>query len=201
MKKKYFISVNIAFLLLCNNVFSQQLDTICGKLELSNNPCVSIPCTPGVVLNVVQNETYYVLVHNNSWIDELPFIWNSKSYNEGDSIKIIGFVYQKTDSLENSFFELEISNVISSILSKKNNFVNIYPNPVVNELYIESSDQLIKDIFIYSINGILLFRSNNINQFTYIIPYNFSFQQTLCHVYFNKDHKIIRKIIKSNCHE
>jgi len=102
---------------------------------------------PGVVLNVVQNETYYVLVHNNSWIDELPFIWNSKSYNEGDSIKIIGFVYQKTDSLENSFFELEISNVISSILSKKNNFVNIYPNPVVNELYIESSDQLIKDIF------------------------------------------------------
>ena len=65
---------------------------------------------PGVVLNVVQNETYYVLVHNNSWIDELPFIWNSKSYNEGDSIKIIGFVYQKTDSLENSFFELEISN-------------------------------------------------------------------------------------------
>jgi hypothetical protein len=147
MKKKYFISVNIAFLLLCNNVFSQQLDTICGKLELSNNPCVSIPCTPGVVLNVVQNETYYVLVHNNSWIDELPFIWNSKSYNEGDSIKIIGFVYQKTDSLENSFFELEISNVLSSILSTKNNFVNIYPNPVVNELYIESSDQLIKDIF------------------------------------------------------
>lgn len=106
-------------------------------------------------------------------------------YFENDNYTNVGEFYKNqisTPSISNASLSSE-SNLNEAILSSKSNkpldFV-IYPNPVKNELYIQTNSK-IKHVEIYNLNGQLFYKSNegdqtintaDLSQGTYILKIN-----------------------------
>jgi hypothetical protein len=111
-------------------------------------------------------------------------------YFENDNYTAVGEIYKNqisTPSIPNASLSSE-SNLNEAILTAEAvnqfNFV-VYPNPVKNQLYIQSNSK-IKSIEIYNLNGQLLLKSSKgdqnintkgLNRGTYILKINDTFSK------------------------
>lgn len=89
------------------------MSTIKGKYVLSSNPCMSLPCLPGMVYAVLTDEGYYYLTEGGSWlwVDEEQKVWNGYSPKNGDHVIVVGDISSKRDIKGNTFYEIEVTSL------------------------------------------------------------------------------------------
>jgi len=80
---------------------------ISGNYVLEPNPCLTIPCLPGVIPAIKTGKTIYFLVVEGHYADE-PFIWQGKQPQVGETIQLKGKVSTKTDINKEKFYILEL---------------------------------------------------------------------------------------------
>ena len=83
--------------------------TIVGKYSLVGNPCTTDPCLPGIVSAVIANDKCYYLTVNGRWFwsgDTLS--WEGYTPSEGDYVIVEGYLSEKIDIFNKSFYEIEV---------------------------------------------------------------------------------------------
>ena len=113
---------------------------IIGEYSIKGNPCLTVPCIPGVVSAVEATDTVFVLESGGSLFWNGEFSWNGYVPNYGDSVIVTGIITDRTDVFGKQYFTLEVLNFanypltsVSNSFSKNGNMRNHlkqnYPNP------------------------------------------------------------------------
>ena len=139
--------------------------TVKGVFTTEMNPSANnIKLEPTLRVLKTSTETF-ILTQNGFWLGDDDFDFGGTPVNINDSVIITGLKREKSDSLNNHFFELDIQNLVvirpSSIYTKglSKTALNIYPNPaseIVNlEFYQEQAGQI--EIEITDVSGNTVF--------------------------------------------
>ena len=85
-------------------------DTIrlAGKYVLTGNPCLTVPCPPGIVSAVRSAGTNYFLTHREGMYWEGNFSWYEYTPLSGDSVLLIGIPTRRIDVNGNIFQTIEV---------------------------------------------------------------------------------------------
>jgi hypothetical protein len=111
---------------------------IIGKYSIIGNPCLTVPCLPGIVSAVETIESDFVLESNGAWFWNDDFSWNGYSPKYGDSVIVTGIITDRMDIYGQQYFTIEVLNFtdysLTSVSNIKNeNLENLlkqnYPNP------------------------------------------------------------------------
>lgn len=113
---------------------------ILGTYTNVGNPCLTIPCLPGIVSAISKNDTQFVLTSNEVCYWNGNLTWGNYSPQLGDSIQVRGIVTKRMDAYARDYFTCEITdltkysatNLRDSWNSKlpTNDFLSTnYPNP------------------------------------------------------------------------
>ncbi len=138
---------------------------IIGKYSIIGNPCLTVPCIPGVVSALETSEKVLVL-ESNGWFWNGEFSWNGYVPNFGDSVIVTGIITNRTDINMKKYYTIEILDFVHYSLtsvSKKNNIIQNflkqnYPNPfnpITKISYVLSENGNVK-IIIYDSLGRLI---------------------------------------------
>ena len=110
-----------------------------GKYSIIGNPCLSVPCIPGVVSALETTDTYFILASEGSWFWNGNFSWNGYTPNYGDSVIVNGIITNRWDIYGQKYFTLEIIDFtnysITSVTNSHDEIPQIYslsqnhPNP------------------------------------------------------------------------
>ncbi len=102
------------------------------------NPCLTIPCIPGIVSAVNTNDTNYILTKNDNWFSG-DFSWNGYIPLPDDSVLVKGISTNRTDIFGKKYFTLEVLEFTKHIptaiynhaenISAKDIQICNYPNP------------------------------------------------------------------------
>jgi hypothetical protein len=119
MKKIVFIMLLLPLL-----VLGQRTDTCTGKIISLPNPCLTIPCLPGMVAGVEIGNEKYVLLIDSYWVWGSGFIRDGIEYNDEDEVYLTGNISStKIDSMNNEYIEFEVLSIrkcnMTSISSDK----------------------------------------------------------------------------------
>lgn len=144
----------------------QENDTIIGKVISMDNPCTTEPCLPGGVIALQTDSISYILTVNHLWnIDSFEF--EGRYINIGDSIQVIGVIYEKVDLKDDVYYEIDIENVfffdITAVINEKLYVIEIFPNPSEGIVKIKNTDEQISSICIVDLNGKKIIDVNNIS--------------------------------------
>jgi hypothetical protein len=164
---------------------------IIGKYSIIGNPCLTVPCLPGIVSAVETIESDFVLERNGAWFWNDDFSWNGYFPKYGDSVIVTGIITDRMDIYGKQYFTIEILNFeyysLTSVANyniKNENLENLlkqnYPNPfnpnTIIEFSMTESDNI--KIEIYDILGRLISELFN----SYLIAGNYSIDFNASHL-------------------
>jgi hypothetical protein len=112
--------------------------TVSGTYTIVGNPCLTVPCIPGVVSAIAVADTALILTVKDLFCWN-GFTWDDFSPLPGDSIRVTGLRTRRTDVFGENYFTLEVISaelVMPNRLSGKEERVlhpapleQNYPNP------------------------------------------------------------------------
>jgi hypothetical protein len=84
----------------------ENLTTIAGEYRSVWNPCTELLCPSLTVYAVLAEGVYYYLTVEGSWMLDRP--WDGYMPEDGDYVKVTGYVSKKRDIEGSPFFEMEV---------------------------------------------------------------------------------------------
>ena len=85
------------------------LTTIRGTYQCVPNPCTTDPCLPGLIWAVNDNDRIYYLVGRCGWEWGCEnTVWNGYRPKEGDTVVVVGQVYEEQDLRDRTFYNIEV---------------------------------------------------------------------------------------------
>jgi len=129
------------------NVENDTLDFI-GEFGCVKNPCLTIPCLPGLVSAVKTKENTYILEKHGQWDWDYSFVWHNYKPEMGDSVLVKGICTSRKDLTGDSYFTVEVldlkkyvptslKNSPSPLVQRNFKLLRNYPNPFNNSTIIQ----------------------------------------------------------------
>ncbi len=130
------------------------------------NPCLTIPCLPGIVSAISVNDTNYILTIQDNFFWNGEFSWNDYIPLPGDSVLAKGILTNRTDLLKCQYYTLEVldfqrmtstglKDPVSGQIGTKDILFQNYPNPFnprTKVKYLLNKPGMVS-IFIYDVMG------------------------------------------------
>jgi len=89
-----------------------ETNVITGVYTMIPNPATTDPVVPGMVVAVTASNIDYILTINGGWFwDHSEFSWEGWTPELNEQISVTGVVSEHQDLQQNTYFEIEISNV------------------------------------------------------------------------------------------
>lgn len=142
--------------------------TIEGVIVPSGNPGTTYPVLPGMVWQLLADETYYVLTINDYWFgfigegyDSIPV--DGKFYHLFDSVVTTGYIRVHYDIFNEPYYTFEpISMDYMGLSEQIVTKIDISPNPSTGHIRINTSAD-IKRVDVYDMNGKQICSKTDIN--------------------------------------
>lgn len=126
--------------------------SIIGKYSIIGNPCLTVPCIPGVVSAVETNDTTFILESGGLWFWNGDFSWNEYFPSYGDSVIVTGIITNRTDLNGRKYSTIEIINfsfyTVTSLTNK--NSKNETPHYILKQNYPNPFNSLTKIEYVLS---------------------------------------------------
>jgi hypothetical protein len=144
--------------------------TFAGLYTLTANPCLTVPCLPGIVSAVKSSDTLYVLTKKDAMFWNGEFTWNEYAPTLDDSILATGIVTPRKDINRKQYYTIDLINFeryihtgiddlaqaqIPVITQLKQNYPNPF-NPYTTIEYFLARPGIVK-VKIYDIKGRTIF--------------------------------------------
>src|SRR3972149_6010278 len=169
---KTIVLLIFGLLLLKEQSFCQDKDTLIGKVISINNPCPEYPCLPGGVLALKKDGISYILTINHLWNVD-TFNVDGRFISVDDSMQVIGVIYEKVDINNKTYYELEIEKAfffdITKVVDYESLIITIFPNPTAGCLIIQNTDESVSSIHLIDLEGKMIFCKENINSSNIVI--------------------------------
>lgn len=148
---------------LIGQLFCQEKDTLYGRILFAPNPCLDVPCLPGMVLAVENDTSIFILTIGGTWLlTDNPLVINNYTFENNDSVVIIGTIFLKKDIKLEKYYEIEIDSIsflTTSIEQLTTKSICVYPNPSNGMILINANDLNIKGIEVFDISGQKIYQS------------------------------------------
>ncbi len=93
--------------------------SLSGIYSIAGNPCLTIPCLPGVVSSISVNDTNYFLTKRDNFFPNADFSWGDYLPEPGDSIMVTGIPTIRKDVFNDSYVTLEVIDVNKIVPNSK----------------------------------------------------------------------------------